>query len=61
MSWSRGFLALRALGLGLADFLAWAALRPAHAAALVLFAFVFGAAIELAGAAAGLALARRDD
>lgn len=71
------------LELGLAAFFAWAALRPAHArAALVLFAFAFGAAgaarawglaeygfagpsqplvaaLELAGAAAALVLARR--
>jgi hypothetical protein len=71
------------LELGLAAFLAWAALRPAHVeAALVLFALAFGAAgaarawgvaefgatgpsqplvaaIELAGAAAALALRRR--
>jgi hypothetical protein len=84
---ANAFVEIRAfyggLELGLAAFLAWAALRPAHAgAALVMFAFTFGAAgaarvwgvlafgftgpsqplvaaIELAGAAAALALARR--
>jgi hypothetical protein len=84
---ANAFVEIRAfyggLELGLAGFLAFAALRPAHAGAgLVLFAFAFGAAgaarawgiaeygstgpsqplvaaLELAGAAAALALARR--